>query len=65
VSDAIHEAARLGGIEGEPEVIEYQQPVSLWQIWAGARQPPQWGAETLLTWLDRHYPVPQMRYVGP
>jgi protease-4 len=65
LSDAIDEAARLGGIEGEPEVIEYQQPVSLFEMWAGIRQPPAWDSQALLTWLDAQYPVPQMRYVGP
>jgi protease-4 len=65
VADAIQEAARLGGIEGEPEVIEYQQPVSLWQVWAGVRQPTRWDGQALLTWLDKQYSIPQMRYVGP
>jgi protease-4 len=65
VSDAIEEAARLGGIEGEPEVIEYRQPVSLWQVWAGIRQPPRWESQALLSWLEAQVPIPQMRYVGP
>ena len=65
LSDAIQEAARLGGIEGEPEVIEYRQSASLLEMWAGIRQPPAWDSQALLTWLDAQYPVPQMRYVGP
>ena len=65
LSDAIQEAARLGGIEGEPEVIEYRQSASLLEMWAGIRQPPVWDSQALLTWLDAQYPVPQMRYVGP
>jgi protease-4 len=65
LSDAIQEAARLGGIEGEPELIEYQQPPSLLDLWTGIRQPPGWDGQSLLTWLDAQYPVPQMRYVGP
>jgi protease-4 len=65
MSDAIAEAARLGGIEGEPEVIEYRQPVTLWEVWAGIRQPPRWEGQALLSWLETTYPVPQMRYLGP
>jgi protease-4 len=62
---AIQEAARLGGIDGEPEVIEYQQPPTLLELWTGIQQPPIWDGQALLTWLDKQYPVPQMRYVGP
>jgi len=65
LSDGIEEAARLGGIEGEPEVIEYRQPTSLRDLWAGIRQPPAWDGQSFLTWLDAQYPVPQMRYVAP
>jgi protease-4 len=65
LSDAIHEAARLGGIEGEPEVIEYQQPATLLEMWTSVRQPPLWDSQALLAWLDAQVPVPQMRYVGP
>jgi len=65
LSDAIREAARMGGIEGEPQVVEYRQPASLRDLWAGIRQPPMWDGQAFLTWLDAQYPVPQMRYVGP
>ena len=65
LSEAIEEAARLGGIEGEPEIIEYRQPVSWWQVWAGIRQPAQWESQSLLAWLNAQVPVPQMRYTGP
>ena len=65
LGDAIHEAARLGQIEGEPEVIEYQRPATLLDLWAGIRQPPMWDSQALLTWLDTQVSVPQMRYVGP
>jgi protease-4 len=62
---AIEEAARLGGIVGEPEVIEYLPPVSLLQMWTSARQPPTWDSQAFLTWLEAQYAVPQMRYVEP
>jgi len=65
LGDAIHEAARLGGIEGEPDVIEYQQPATLLEMWTGIRQPPTWDSQAFLSWLDAQYSVPQMRYVGP
>jgi protease-4 len=65
LSDAIEEAARLGGIEGEPELLEYRQPSSLRDLWTGIQQPTGWDAHAFLTWLEAQYPVPQMRYIGP
>ena len=64
LSDAIQEAARLGDIAGEPQIIEYKRAPTLLEVWMGA-----FGARTgdaaLHEWLDPQWGLPQMRYFGP
>jgi protease-4 len=70
LSDAIERAADLGGIEGEPAVIEYQRQPSLLELWTGMAQGFASDAgvldySTVLQWLEERAVVPQLRYVAP
>jgi protease-4 len=64
LSDAIDEAARLGEIAGEPEVIEYKRAPTLLEVWMGALGSQRSDA-ALDDWLDPQWGLPQMRYFGP
>jgi len=65
LSAAVQHAAELGGIEGEPRTIEYQQPLNVFQGLFGMTHP----ADTLsniMELLDRgQRPALQYLYVGP
>jgi protease-4 len=63
--DAIQRAAKLGGIEGEPRIVEYQTPFNLFQGLLGLARPADPLAEVMAL-LDRgHGPALQYLYVGP
>jgi protease-4 len=63
--DAILRAAELGGIEGEPRIVEYQPPLSFFQALFGLARPSDPLAQ-VMTLLDQtHGPVLQYLYVGP
>jgi protease-4 len=63
--DAIQRAAKLGGIEGEPRIVEYQTPFNLFQGLFGLARPADPLAEVMAL-LDRgHGPALQYLYVGP
>jgi protease-4 len=64
LGDAIQQAAELGGISGEPEIIEYKRPPSLFETWMGALQLRR-GDLALQEWLDPQLGLPQMRYLWP
>jgi len=64
LSDAIDEAARLGDIEGEPQIIEYKRTPTLLEVWMGALISRR-GDAALHEWLDPQWGLPQMRYFGP
>jgi protease-4 len=64
LEDAIQEAAQMGKIEGKPQVIEYRQRPSLFEVWMGIRQSRQ-GTLALLEWLVAQSAVPHARYMGP
>jgi protease-4 len=65
LSDAIRRAAELGGIEGEPRIVEYQPPFNLFQGLFGLARPADPLAEVMAL-LDRtHGPALQYLYVGP
>jgi protease-4 len=64
LDDAIEEAARLGNIDGGPEIIEYKRAPSLLEVWMGALR-SQRGDTALRDWLDPQWGLPQMRYFGP
>jgi protease-4 len=64
LSDAIDEAARLGDIEGEPQIIEYKRAPTLLEVWMGALNSRR-GDAALHEWLDPQWGLPQMRYFGP
>lgn len=62
---AIQRAAELGGIEGEPGIVEYQRPFGLFQGLFGLARPSDPVSE-VMTLLDRgHGPALQYLYVGP
>jgi protease-4 len=63
-ADAIREAARLGDITGEPELIEYRRSPTLFEAWMGASRFGR-GDGPLQEWLDPQWGLPQMRYFGP
>jgi protease-4 len=62
---AIQRAAELGGIEGEPRIVEYQQPLSVFQGLLGMTRPAG-PLSDVMELLDRgQRPVLQYLYVGP
>jgi protease-4 len=62
---AIQRAAELGGIEGEPRIVEYQTPVSLFQGLLGLARPAGPAAEiTALIERQRTHTL-QYLYVAP
>lgn len=65
LSDAIQRAAELGGIEGEPRIVEYQPPFNLFQgLWEIAR--PADPLTKVLALLEQGYrPGLQYLYVRP
>jgi protease-4 len=65
MSGAIQRAAELGGIEGEPRIVEYEMPFSIFQGLLGMARPADPLSEVMML-LDRaHGPVLQYLYVGP
>jgi protease-4 len=64
LADAIEQAAEMGGITGEPEIIEYRRPPSVLESWIGALQSRR-GDLALQEWLDPQLGLPQMRYLWP
>jgi protease-4 len=64
LADAIQLAAEMGGISGEPEIIEYKRPPSLFESWMGALHLGR-GELALQEWLDPQVGLPQMRYLWP
>jgi len=63
--DATRRAAELGGIEGEPRIIEYQPPLGLFQTLFELARPSD-PLSGVLELLDRsHEPALQYLYVGP
>ncbi len=61
----IQRAAELGGIKGEPRIVEYQPPLGLLQGLLGQARPADPVAK-VMTLLDRgHGPALQYLYVGP
>jgi protease-4 len=65
LSGAIHRAAELGGIEGEPRIVEYQPTLNLFQgLWQIA-QPTDPLTKVLALLNQRHRPGLQYLYVAP
>jgi protease-4 len=64
LADAIQQAAEMGGITGEPEIIEYKRAPSLLETWMGALRSGR-SDLALQEWLDPQLGLPQMRYLWP
>jgi protease-4 len=65
LSAAVRRAADLGGIEGEPRIVEYQQPLGIFQELVGMTRPVD-PLSNLMELLDRgQRPALQYLYVGP
>jgi protease-4 len=65
LSAATQRAAELGGIEGEPRIVEYQQPLSVFQGLVGMTRPAG-PLSDVMELLDRgQRPALQYLYVGP
>jgi protease-4 len=65
LSAAVQRAADLGGIEGEPRIVEYQQPLGVFQGLVGMTRPGD-PLSNLMELLDRgQRPALQYLYVGP
>jgi len=62
---AIQRAAELGGIEGEPRIIEYEMPFNIFQGLMGLARPSHPAAEVIALLERGHGPVLQYLYVGP
>jgi protease-4 len=62
--DAIREAARMGGIDGEPQIIEYRRTPSLFELWFASQRLEE-GPLAVLERLDSWFWLPQARYVRP
>jgi protease-4 len=63
--DAIKRAAELGGIQGEPRIVEYKEPLNLFSSLFNLSRPSDPVGE-VLTLLDRgRGPALQYLYVGP
>jgi protease-4 len=64
-SAAVQRAAELGDIKGEPRIVEYEVPFSIFQGLLGMTRPTSPLSE-ITSLLDRaHGPVLQYLYVGP
>jgi len=65
LSAAVQRAAELGGIEGEPRIVEYEAPFSVFQgLWGMAR--PADPLSEVMRLLDQgQRPALQYLYVGP
>ncbi|MBN1581371.1 MAG: signal peptide peptidase SppA [Anaerolineae bacterium] len=61
LDDAIAEAATLGSIDGEPQIIEYYRQPSMLELWLASRQQSD---PLLEQWLDHQLTLPQMLYLG-
>lgn len=61
LDDAIAEAAQLGGIKGDPQIIEYYRQPSMLELWLTSRQQSD---PLLEQWLDLELTRPQMLYLG-
>jgi protease-4 len=65
LSAAVQHAAELGGIEGAPRTIEYQQPLNVFQGLFGMTHPAD-PLSNIMELLDRgQRPALQYLYVGP
>jgi protease-4 len=62
---AIQRAAELGGIEGEPRIVEYQPPFGLFQGLWGLARPVDPLAEVMAILERGQRPALQYLYVGP
>ena len=63
--DALKRAAELGGIQGEPRIVEYKEPLNLFGSLFNLSRPTDPVGE-VMTLLDRgHGPALQYLYVGP
>ena len=63
--DATKRAAELGGIQGEPRIVEYKEPLNLFGSLFNLSRPTDPVGE-VMTLLDRgHGPALQYLYVGP
>jgi protease-4 len=63
--DAIKRAAELGGIQGEPRIVEYKEPLNLFSSLFNLSRPTDPVGEVMAL-LDRgHGPALQYLYVGP
>jgi len=63
--DVIKRAAELGGIQGEPRIVEYKEPLNLFSSLFNLSRPTDPVGE-VMTLLDRgHGPALQYLYVGP
>ncbi len=64
-ADAIARAAELGGITGEPRLIEYNTPLTFFDLLANAAQPPTLlpSLAEAVAWLS--HPRLEARWVGP
>ncbi|MBN1581241.1 MAG: signal peptide peptidase SppA [Anaerolineae bacterium] len=64
LGDAIDQAARLGNIDGEPEIIEYRHEPSFTEMLLTSQQAKQQDP-LLQQWFDLQlYALPQMLYLG-
>jgi protease-4 len=64
LQDAIEEAAQMGNIKGEPQIIKYKRAPSLLEMWLSSQQVRR-GDLAVLEWLGGWFAIPQVRYVGP
>lgn len=63
--EAVDLAAELGGIKGEPQIIEYQRAPSLMEMLLSTlNRPPAWASVDDLLGIDRRFTV-QYLYVSP
>jgi hypothetical protein len=63
--DAIKRAAELGGIQGEPRIVEYKEPLNWFSSLFNLSRPTDPVGEVMAL-LDRgHGPALQYLYVGP
>lgn len=63
--DVIRRAAELGGIEGEPRIVEYEPPLNLFWGLLGMARPSDPLAEVIGILDQRQRPALQYLYIGP